>query len=82
MFNWKFDEKTGGIFTGRHDMFGIEIYEGNTVETLNGIGVVRYNPKYWRFEIAEKDEPLENERVDSGIPEVCWVVVAKNNTNL
>ena len=22
MYDWKFDEKTGGIFTGRHDMFG------------------------------------------------------------
>ena len=31
MYDWKFDERTGGIFTGRHDMFGVEIYEGNKV---------------------------------------------------
>ena len=44
MYDWKFDEKTGGIFTGRYDMFGVEIYEGNKVETPLGIGIVRYNP--------------------------------------
>ena len=43
MYDWKFDERTGGIFTGRHDMFGVEIYEGNKVETPLGIGIVRYN---------------------------------------
>lgn len=75
MYDWKFDQATGGIFTGRHDMFGVEIYEGNRVETPLGIGIVRYNPKYWRFEIAEENEPLDNVRENAGKPEECWVVL-------
>lgn len=75
MYDWKFDQTTGGIFTGRHDRFGVEIYEGNRVETPLGIGIVRYNPKYWRFEIAEENEPLNNIRENAGIPEECWVVL-------
>lgn len=75
MYDWKFDQTTGGIFTGRHDMFGVEIYEGNKVETPLGIGVVRYNPKYWRFEIAFNEEPLETERFPAGIPENDWEVI-------
>lgn len=76
MYDWKFDEKTGGVFTGRHDMFGVEIYEGNKVETPLGVGIVRYNPKYWRFEVAEENEPLDNVREDAGRPEECWVVIS------
>ena len=76
MYDWKFDERTGGIFTGRHDIFGVEIYEGNKVETPLGTGIVRYNPKYWRFEVAEENEPLDNVREDAGRPEECWVVIS------
>ena len=75
MYDWKFDSTTGGIFTGRHDMFGVEIYEGNRVETPLGIGVVRYNPKYWRFEIAFDGEPLDTKCFPAGIPEEDWEVL-------
>lgn len=75
MYDWKFNQTTGGIFTGRHDIFGVEIYEGDKVKTPMGIGIVRYNPKYWRFEIAFDEEPLETECFPAGIPENDWEVL-------
>lgn len=75
MYDWKFNQTTGGIFTGRHDMFGVEIYEGDKVKTPIGTGIVRYNPKYWRFEIAFDKEPLETECFLAGIPENDWEVL-------
>lgn len=76
IFNWEFNKDTKGIWTGRWDMYGNKIYEGNYVETPHGSGQVRYNPKYWRFEVAEEGEPLENERIDAGKPEECWKVIS------
>ena len=72
---WDFNPYTGGIWTMRYDKNGRKIYEGDKVKTPIGIGIVRYNPKYWRFEIAEENEPLDNVREDAGRPEECWEVI-------
>ena len=75
LYEWSFNECTGGIWTIRYDKNGRKIYEGDKVKTPIGIGIVRYNPKYWRFEIAEENEPLETERLPAGIPEEDWEVI-------
>lgn len=74
-FDWQFNEDTGGIWTGRLDMYGNKIYEGDKVQTANNIGIVRYNPKFWRFEVAKDDEPFDNVREPDGVPEVSWRVI-------
>ena len=75
MYEWEFNELTGGIWTMRYDKNFRKIYEGDKVKTLIGIGIVRYNPKYWRFEVAYEGEPLENERIPAGVPEECWEII-------
>ena len=75
-YEWSFSKCTGGIWTMRYDKNARKIYEGDIVKTGTGfIGYVRYNPKYWRFEVASEGEPLENFREDAGICEETWEVL-------
>ena len=64
------------VYTERKDKFGVDILEGDIVKTGTGfIGYVRYNPKYWRFEVATEGEPFENLREDAGVCEETWEVL-------
>lgn len=76
----------GAIPDGYHVRFrdgnGKEIYEGDIVAIAGVIkGYVRYNARYWRHEIAAADEPLGNERIPSGRPEECWMVIGNIHDN-
>lgn len=73
---------TVGQFTERFDKNGDEIYEGDIVKTNNGVGIVRYNAKQWFYEVAEVNEPLDNERKPGGIPEEDWEVLGNIYDNL
>lgn len=77
MFGKKYpiNPATVGQFTERRDKTTSEIYEGDIVKTNNGIGVVRYNATQWFYEVAEVNEPLDNERKPGGIPEKDWEVL-------
>ena len=72
---------TVGQFTERFDKNGDEIYEGDIVKTNNGVGIVRYNAKQWFYEVAEVNEPLDNERKPGGIPEEDWEVLGNIHDN-
>lgn len=72
---WDFNPYTGGIWTMRYDKNVRKIHEGDKVKTPMGTGIVRYNPKYWRFEIAFDEEPLETKCFPAGIPEEDWEVL-------
>ena len=64
------------------DKKGKEIYEGDIVVIEDIIkGYVRSNARYWRYEVAAADEPLENERIPSGRPEECWMVIGNIHDN-
>lgn len=73
--------ETVGQFTERFDKNGDEIYEGDIVKTNNGVGIVRYNAKQWFYEVAEVNEPLDNERKPGGIPEEDWEVLGNIHDN-
>ena len=71
-----FDDDRVCFWTGRKDKEGTKIYTNDIVETGTGfVGIVRYNPKYWRFEVASPDESLDNIRDNGGIPEESWFVL-------
>ena len=64
-----------GLDTLRCDKYGRPIRVGDRVKTLTNVGIVRYNPEQWLFEVAEEDEPYTNERTPAGIPEKEWEVL-------
>ena len=76
------DYKTVGQFTGRKDKNGKKIFEGDIVRTKIDVGFVRYNAKQWFFEVAQIEEPLDNERKCGGIPEEDWEVIGNIHENI
>lgn len=64
------------VSTGRKDKHGNKIFEGDIVRTGTGfVGRVRYNPKFWRFEVADENEPFDNIRENHGICEDSWEII-------
>ena len=64
-----------GLDTLRRDKYGNPIRVGDRVKTLKNVGIVRYSPVQWLFEVAEEDEAYTNERIPAGIPENDWEVL-------
>lgn len=64
-----------GLDTLRRDKYCRPIRVGDRVKTLENVGIVRYNPEQWMFEVAEENEPYTNERIPAGIPELDWEVL-------
>lgn len=71
-----------GQFTGLYDKNGKEVYERDIVEIDGAIkGIVRYNARHCRYEMATVCEPLENERIPLGRSIDDWEVIGNIHAN-